>query len=97
MIRGTNYYSLFIIFILHSVTRQSSGKHRKAPPPPQSRSAKPRPAPKPRLPMCKTLYTYEPQEADELSFAEGEMIEIVNEGMYSRFSITPTSITRYSP
>ncbi|XP_066913408.1 unconventional myosin-Ie-like [Clytia hemisphaerica] len=61
------------------VTRQSSGKHRKAPPPPQSRSAKPRPAPKPRLPMCKTLYTYEPQEADELSFAEGEMIEIVNE------------------
>lgn len=30
--------------------------------------------------MCKTLYQYDPQEADELSFTEGQMIEIVNEG-----------------
>ena len=75
----------FLLFYFSSVTRQSS-KHRKAPPPPQSRSVKPRPAPKPRLPMCKTLYAYEPQEADELTFAEGEMIEIVNEGMYCSFT-----------
>lgn len=62
------------------MTRQSSNKHRKAPPPPSARAVKPRPAPKPRLPMCKALYAYEPQEADELTFAEGDMIEIVNEG-----------------
>lgn len=60
--------------------QRNSTHRRKAPPPPQARSAKPKPAPKPRVPMCKTLYSYDPQEADELTFAEGEMIEIVNEG-----------------
>ena len=70
------------IYGLHIFTfrqKRSSGKHRPAPPPPMG-GGKPRPAPKPRLPMCKTLYTYEPQEADELPFVEGEMIEILKEG-----------------
>lgn len=62
-----------------SGAQRNSTHRRKAPPPPQARSAKPKPAPKPRVPMCKTLYSYDPQEADELTFAEGEMIEIVNE------------------
>ena len=62
--------------------KRSSGKHRPAPPPPMG-GGKPRPAPKPRLPMCKTLYTYEPQEADELPFVEGEMIEILKEGKWT--------------
>lgn len=41
---------------------------------------KPRPPPKPSLPKCKTLYNYEAQDTDELSFVAGEEIEIVKEG-----------------
>ena len=41
---------------------------------------KPRPAPKPRLPLCKTIFSYEAGETDELSFEAGETIEIVKEG-----------------
>jgi len=40
---------------------------------------KPRPPPKPSLPKCKTLYNYEAQDTDELSFVQGEEIEIVKE------------------
>jgi len=57
--------------------RQST--HRKAPPPPRPAPTKPKPAPKPRLPTAQTLYPYEPQEADELSFKEGETVEILKE------------------
>ena len=71
-----------MILLIFSVQRSHShNKHRKAPPPPTSRPSKPKPAPKPRLPMAKTLYAYDPQEADELTFGEGEMIEIIKEGM----------------
>ena len=73
--------SFYVHFLRFSVTRRTSS-HRRAPPPPQARPGKPKPAPKPRLPMCKAIYAYDPQEADELAFTEGEMIEIVKEGIF---------------
>ena len=41
---------------------------------------KPTPKPKPSLPSCKTLYAYDAQDTDELSFNEGDLIEILKEG-----------------
>jgi len=35
--------------------------------------------PKPTLPKCRTLYSYDAQDTDELSFAENDIIEIVKE------------------
>ena len=32
------------------------------------------------VPMCKALYPYDPQEVDELTIAESDLIELVNEG-----------------
>lgn len=45
---------------------------------------KPRPPmkPKPVLPKCKALYDYTAQDLDELSFKEGDIIEIVKERKY---------------
>ncbi|XP_047141172.1 unconventional myosin-Ie isoform X1 [Hydra vulgaris] len=59
--------------------QRGSTVKRVAPSPPTSQPPKPVPAPKPRLPMAKTLYTYDPQEADELKFVEGDIIEIIKE------------------
>lgn len=41
---------------------------------------KPTPKPKPSLPKCRTLYAYDAQDTDELSFNEGDVIEILKEG-----------------
>jgi hypothetical protein len=38
--------------------------------------------PKPALPKCKALYDYTAQDLDELSFKEGDVIEVLNEGNY---------------
>ncbi|XP_067665712.1 unconventional myosin-Ie-like isoform X1 [Haliotis asinina] len=40
---------------------------------------KPNVKPKPALPQCKCLYAYDAQDTDELSFNEGDIIEIVKE------------------
>ncbi|XP_022110259.1 unconventional myosin-Ie-like isoform X1 [Acanthaster planci] len=40
---------------------------------------KPKPLPKPKLPMCRTLYPYDAQDTEELSFSPGETIEIISE------------------
>ncbi|XP_037079375.1 unconventional myosin-If-like [Pollicipes pollicipes] len=41
---------------------------------------RPKPAPRqPALPKCRALYRYEAQDVDELSFEEGEIIELVQE------------------
>ena len=48
-------------------------------PPPKARK-KPPPAPKPNLPMCKAIYDYEATDTDELTFRDGEVIEIIKEG-----------------
>ena len=41
---------------------------------------KPKASPKPKLPQCSCLYAYDAQDTDELSFNEGDVIEIVAEG-----------------
>lgn len=56
--------------------RKSSGK----PPPPGAGRPKPPPQkPKPSLPKCRCLYAYDAQDTDELSFNEGDTIEILKE------------------
>ena len=51
-------------------------------PPPANRAKKPKPAqaPKPSLPKCKALYDYDATDTDELTFKEGDIIDIVKEG-----------------
>ena len=48
-------------------------------------AGRPKPKPnipsKPALPKCRCLYAYDATDTDELSFNEGETIEIVKEGM----------------
>ena len=36
--------------------------------------------PKPSLPKARCLYAYDAQDTDELSFNEGDIIEIIKEG-----------------
>jgi myosin-1 len=66
-------------FFLISVqrTKQSTKK-----PTPGAGRPKPPPTPKPKtlLPQCRCLYAYDAQDTDELSFNEGDVIEIVKEG-----------------
>jgi hypothetical protein len=38
--------------------------------------------PKPALPKYKALYDYTAQDLDELSFKEGDVIEVLKEGKY---------------
>jgi len=55
--------------------RRDSGGRRPAP-----GAGRPKPPPKnPALPKCKTLYAYDAQDTDELSFNEGDTIEILKE------------------
>lgn len=48
--------------------------------------ARPRPAPKPKLLLkpkglvVKAIYPYEAQDTDELSFREGQIIELIKKG-----------------
>ncbi|KAJ8305020.1 hypothetical protein KUTeg_018603 [Tegillarca granosa] len=49
---------------------------------PSPAAGRPKPAPskpKPVLPQCKCLYAYDAQDTDELSFNEGDVIQIVKE------------------
>lgn len=39
------------------------------------------PPPKPKVEQCKALYNYEAREADELSFAQGDIITIITKGI----------------
>lgn len=55
-------------------------RHSTSKPAPGAGRPKPKPQPKvPSLPKCKTLYAYDAQDTDELSFNEGDVIEIVKE------------------
>jgi hypothetical protein len=51
-------------------------------PPPGVGRPKPKPAVKPKeqLPQCRCLYAYDAQDTDELSFNEGDIIELISEG-----------------
>ena len=59
------------------VQRQQTAKRKPAPP---KGKPKPNPKPKPSLPQCRCLYTYDAQDVDELTFNEGDLIELVKEG-----------------
>ena len=56
-------------------------------PAPGAGRPKPRPQPKPKekLLQCRCTYAYDAQDTDELSFNEGDIIEIVSEGKYLLF------------
>ncbi|KAL4227974.1 Unconventional myosin-If [Mactra antiquata] len=54
-------------------------RHSSAKPKPGAGRPKPNPKPKPSLPKCRCLYAYDAQDTDELSFNEGDIIEIVKE------------------
>lgn len=41
------------------------------------------------LPQCKTLYAYDAQDTDELSFNEGDIIQIVKEGKKIKSTTRP--------
>jgi len=62
-----------------SGVQRTRSTHRKAPPPPTTASGKPPPPRKPQIPHVKALYAYEASEVDELSFNEGDVIELVKE------------------
>ena len=50
---------------------------------PAPAAKRPKPQPKPpakKLPQCRTLYNYDAQDVDELTFVPGETIEIIKEG-----------------
>jgi SH3 domain. len=53
-------------------------------PKPVPGGGKPRPPlkPKPALPKCQALYGYTAKDIDELSFQEGDIIEVVKERTY---------------
>ncbi|XP_053405072.1 unconventional myosin-Ie-like [Mercenaria mercenaria] len=66
-----------------SVVENNVQRHRlsSSKPKPGAGRPKPRPTPKPKpsLPQCKCLYAYDAQDTDELSFNEGDIIEIIKE------------------
>ena len=49
-------------------------------PPPKSRKPPARAPKKAQLPQCKALFDYDATDTDELTFKEGEMIDIIKEG-----------------
>jgi hypothetical protein len=53
-------------------------------PKPVPGGGKPRPPmkPKPSLPKCKALYAYAAKDIDELTFKDGDIIEVVKECKY---------------
>ncbi|KAK3098251.1 hypothetical protein FSP39_017626 [Pinctada imbricata] len=64
--------------VQRNLQRKRSSTNR---PPPGAGRPKPpaNPKPKPSLPQCRCLYAYDAQDTDELSFNEGDTIDIVKE------------------
>lgn len=56
--------------------RQSLAVNR---PPPAGGKPRPKAKPKPLMPQCRCLYAYDAQDTDELSFNEGDTIDIMKE------------------
>ena len=67
-------------FPLYSQKRKSMKGSRPAPGAGRPKPRPQPPAPAPARPKCRTIYPYDAGDVDELSFAEGEIIEIVSEG-----------------
>lgn len=62
--------------LFYRAQRQSLSK-------PAPAGGRPRPTlkTKPALPQCRCLYAYDAQDTDELSFNEGDIIDIISEGI----------------
>ena len=70
---------MLCFFFLSRMQRRSTQNSRPAP---GGGRPKPKPAKpaKPALPKCRCLYAYDATDTDELSFNEGDTIEIIKEG-----------------
>lgn len=67
------------MFLL-SACRLQRRRSKEVKPLPGAGRPKPAPKPKPRAPQCQTLYAYDAQDTDELSFNANDVIEILSEG-----------------
>lgn len=65
---------LLVSDVVHPVSNGNAPVSKPRPAP------KPKPAVKPRGPVVKALYPYEAQDTDELTFQEGQIIELVRKG-----------------
>ena len=45
--------------------------------------------------MCRAIYDYDAQDTDELNIREGEVIEIINKGLYVPLSIWLHYVSQY--
>lgn len=64
------------------VGRNISGRVVNTKRPPAPSRPKPGLPPKPSLPQCRTLYAYDAQDTEELSFNAGETLEVLKEGWF---------------
>ena len=81
-------YKGLIFFFFFRVQRNRLSNSGSKPAPGAGRpKPKPTPKPKPSLPQVRCLYAYDAQDTDELSFNEGDIIEVVKEGKYFLHSI----------
>jgi hypothetical protein len=69
----SNYVAKFVAVCLRA--------KRSSKPVPGGGKAKPAMRPKPSLPKCKALFDYQAQDLDELNLVEGDIIEILKEGL----------------
>lgn len=68
---------LYFFWSIYRARRKSGGGAR---PKPGAGRPKPAPKPKPQVPQCRCLFAYDAQDTDELSFNEGDVIDIKREG-----------------
>ncbi|CAB4031943.1 Unconventional myosin-Ie, partial, partial [Paramuricea clavata] len=61
------------------ISRNISGKIVNTKRPPAPGRPKPGLPPRPSLPKCRTLYAYDAQDTEELSFNAGEVVDILKE------------------
>ena len=76
-------WSILRILFFFSISRNISGKIKNSKRPPAPNRPRPGLPPKPSLPKCTTLYAYDAQDTEELSFNAGETIEVLKEGKKS--------------
>ena len=70
--------SCYFSRIIRNIESKKGNSRR--PPAPGRPKPKPGLPPKPSLPKCRTLYAYDAQDTEELSFNAGEIIELLKEG-----------------
>ena len=74
------FYLKIISWHLLFIFSVQRNRHSSIKPNPGAGRPKPSPKPKPVLPQARCLYAYDAQDIDELSFNEGDIIDILKEG-----------------